>query len=37
MCRDYTLEKSVHEMKKFTEKACTRKTNNKLPIGAAEV
>jgi|688.fasta_scaffold1496858_1 hypothetical protein len=29
--------KFVHEMKKFTEKACTRKTNKKLPFGTAEV
>jgi hypothetical protein len=37
MFGDYTQEKSVHEMKKFTEKACTRQTNKKLPFGAAEV
>ena len=37
MCRDFTNEDVVISMKKFTEKACTRKTNKKLPFGSAEV
>jgi hypothetical protein len=36
-CPDYTKHVSVHTLKKFTEKACKRKTNKKLPFGAAEV
>jgi hypothetical protein len=37
LCTDYTKEDSVLAMKKFTEKACNKKTNKKLPFGSAEV
>ena len=37
MCTDYTQHPSVNEMKKFTQKACNRKTNKKQPFGAPEV
>jgi len=37
MCTDYTHHHSVKEMKKFAQKACTRKSNQKQPFGAAEV
>jgi len=37
MCTDYTKDSSVKEVKKFTEKACSKKSNTKLPFGAAEV
>jgi hypothetical protein len=33
---DYTKEDSVLAMKKFTEIACNKKTNKKLPFGSAE-
>jgi hypothetical protein len=36
-CTDYTQDYTVASMKKFTEKACTKKTNKKLPFGSAEV
>jgi hypothetical protein len=36
-CTDYTQDYTVASMKKFTEKACNKKTNKKLPFGSAEV
>ena len=36
LCTDYTKEDSVLAMKKFTEIACNKKTNKKLPFGSAE-
>jgi hypothetical protein len=36
-CTDYTKEESVLAMKRFTEKACARNENKKLPFGSAEV
>jgi hypothetical protein len=37
MCTDYTKESSVAALKKFAEKACTKKSNKKLPFGSAEI
>jgi len=37
LCTDYTKHNSVREVKKFTEKACSKKSNKKLPFGAPEV
>ena len=37
LCTDYTKEASVLTMKKFTEKACTKKSNKKLPFGSKEI
>jgi hypothetical protein len=37
LCMDYNKEDSVLAMKKFTEKACNKKTNKNLPFGSAEV
>ncbi len=37
MCTNYTKESSVAALKKFAEKACTKKSNKKLPFGSAEI
>jgi hypothetical protein len=37
LCTDFTQHHSIAEIKKFAQKACTRKTNKKYPFGAPEV
>ena len=37
MCPDFTKDLSVGIMKKFTVKACSRKSKKKLPFGSDEV
>jgi hypothetical protein len=34
MCTDYTKENFVDALKRFAEKACTKKSNKKLPFGS---